>query len=792
MTPTNTSVDYVRVYLPGDEGLGKTNRMVTYSYAFSALAITGTTNTPAAPAATNSVWVTCRVSGSTSLGPVTLVYDVGTGPTNVTMFDDGTHHDGASGDGVYGAQIPAFPEGATVHYYVQAQYDLNRQAADPSGAPAQSYSYVVMSSVTVTPLAGSIVLGRPTDHSITANILSSNTVQMYLEYGLALGVYPYQTPVTSLTAGVPLEVVLSQLSANTRYYYRLRYKAAGAPVYLADTTHTFITQRPPGSTFTFSIQGDSHPERTNNMYDPNFYVLTLGTAAADQPDFFLCIGDDFSVDNIPTNQINADTVAYRYTLQRPYLGLIGHSAPLFLVNGNHEQAATYLLDGTSNNIAVWAQNARNKYYSEPAPDAFYSGNTNPVPFIGLLKNYFAWTWGDALFVTIDPYWGSSICVDDPYWGGPKRSNLWDVTHGDPQYEWLKQTLEQSQAKYKFVFAHHVLGTGRGGTDEAGQYEWGGQNGNGTWGFTANRPTWPVPIHQLMVANNVTAFIQGHDHIFVRQQLDGVTYQTLPNPADSRYSLFNADAYTNNLIYKTNNSGYTRFTVATSGVKVEYVRTILPADLIPPAIGTNGAPPGMTNGTVGYSYVILPLTVSGTVHTPEAPTASDRVWVATTVLGGTNLTQVTLTYVVDNSTNSVAMLDDGAHQDGAPGDGRYGGSIPAFPLGTTVRYYVRAQDAATRQYTDPSGAPFNTNLFSYTVGGARPVLAGSFLPGTFQLQFAATPGLLYAVQATDYLTNPILWTTLLTTNSPTNATLSFADPHASNHPQRFYRLSVSLP
>ena len=71
------------------------------------------------------------------------------------------------------------------------------------------------------------------------------------------------------------------------------------------------------------------------------------------------------------------------------------------MNGNHEQAAAYLLDGTSNNVAVWAQTARNSYYSEPAPDGFYTGNTNPVPFIGLLRNYYAWTWGDALFVTID-------------------------------------------------------------------------------------------------------------------------------------------------------------------------------------------------------------------------------------------------------------------------------------------------------------------------------------------------------------------------------------------------------
>ena len=41
--------------------------------------------------------------------------------------------------------------------------------------------------------------------------------------------------------------------------------------------------------------------------------------------------------------------------------------------------------------------------------------------------------------------------------GQKDGNWWGKTVGDAQYNWFQQTLEQSQAKYKFVFAHHVLG-----------------------------------------------------------------------------------------------------------------------------------------------------------------------------------------------------------------------------------------------------------------------------------------------------------------------------------------------
>jgi hypothetical protein len=95
----------------------------------------------------------------------------------------------------------------------------------------------------------------------------------------------------------------------------------------------------------------------------------------------------------------------------------------------------------------------------------------------------------------------------------------------------------------------------------------------------------------MVKNGVTIFFQGHDHIWVHQTIDGVTYQTLSEPADPNYSLFNSNAYLSG--DKFPNSGYTRVTVARTGVKVDYVRTYLPKD----------EGPGKLNGTVAFSYSI---------------------------------------------------------------------------------------------------------------------------------------------------------------------------------------------
>jgi hypothetical protein len=465
--------------------------------------------------------------------------------------------------------------------------------AGPS-SPADAAPATGASSGAATgPFDGNVVLGSPTATSVRVNVYSTGpSGEVFLGFGTTPGVYSRQTGRTALVAGKPLELLLDGLQADTDYFYRLNYRSGDGTASASTDEARFRTARPPGSSFVFAIQGDSHPERTNSQFDAELYRRTLLTAAADQPDFYVAMGDDFSVDTLDPATIDAARVTGRYALQRPYLALVGRSAPIFLVNGNHEQAARYLLDGTPENVAVWAQNARNAFYPQPAPDGFYLGNGEPVPHIGLLRNYYAWTWGDALFVVIDPYWSSPVAVDNLFGGNDKRSgSLWDVTLGEAQYQWLKATLEGSHAKFKFVFAHHVMGTGRGGIELAGLWEWGGRNSKGVVEFAAQRPIWALPIHPLMAANKVTIFFQGHDHVWVRQKLDGVTYQTLPEPADPNYALYNADAYASG--DKFPNSGYTRVRVSPAGVQVDYVRSYLPKD--------EGA--GRVHGAVAFSYTL---------------------------------------------------------------------------------------------------------------------------------------------------------------------------------------------
>ncbi len=215
----------------------------------------------------------------------------------------------------------------------------------------------------------SVVLGRVTDRSVTVSALPREMGEGFLEYGTEPGNYDHRTPVAKLAAAQPLEVALAGLRADKRYYYRWQHRAPGVAEFAPGEERRFHTQRAAGRPFTFALQGDSHPERPQ-MSHPELYARTLRQAAGDQPDFYLCMGDDFSV--APVREVTAAAVAERYTLQRPFLGLVAHSAPLFLLNGNHEQASRFNYNQTDERhaVAVLAQKARN-HYSPPRPPTIF-------------------------------------------------------------------------------------------------------------------------------------------------------------------------------------------------------------------------------------------------------------------------------------------------------------------------------------------------------------------------------------------------------------------------------------
>jgi hypothetical protein len=444
--------------------------------------------------------------------------------------------------------------------------------------------------------AGSMILGRPTATSVTVTVLWHADTEAVLVWGTDPEKLPAEGGRIRLAAGEPQRVVIQGLVPDTRYACALLDPSTGRRLLPSDRVGSFHTARPPGQAFTFTLQADPH---LDGQCSPALYRRTLANVLADTPDFHIDLGDTFMTEK----HSSRDSAARQYAAQHYYLGLVGQSAPLFLVLGNHDgEGLDRSGHAPADGLAVWAHGMRTRYFANPVPDDFYSGNTVRHPAAGLLENYYAWEWGDALFVVLDPYWSSL-----PTRGG---RSPWNMTLGAAQHEWLTRTLRSSRARFKFLFIHQLTGSyhesGRGGAEAAAYHEWGGRELDGREAFAAHRPGWGVPIHRLLVETGVTAVFHGHDHFYAQQELDGIVYQLVPQPGHRNDRTHQAAEYGYREGVFLPASGHLRVRVTPEHATVEYIRAVLP----------ESEARGVRNRTVSASYQLSPRG-----RAPEGPRVS---------------------------------------------------------------------------------------------------------------------------------------------------------------------------
>jgi len=442
-------------------------------------------------------------------------------------------------------------------------------AADPS-PPATRPSPAATApsdfNLTVPAHPFDLLLARPEKNSITLSVLAYQDTEALIVYGTQPATCTTQTPPQYLKNGTPAEFILRPLQPNTRYYYQFRSRAPGTDPFTSTPEYSFHTARPAGAAFAFTLTADAH---LDSHTTPEVYLRTLSNIRADKPDFHLDLGNLFMTDKHPTR----DEAAQQYLAQRYYLGQIGPSTPILLALGTHDGEAARYDDGTADGLAAWSNLIRKRYFPNPLPDDFYTGNATPKPHCDLPQNYYAWEWGDALFIVLDPFTNS--------FRDRNNRDGWAWSLGLPQYQWLEKTLANSHAKFKFVCIHNLL-TGdqasRGGVEIATFNEWGGKNPDGTDGFKDHRPGWDLPIHQLLLRHHVTAVFKAHDNFYARQQLDGILYLMVPQPSfagNDRIRDLEAYGYKQGTFL--GNSGHLRVTVSPDQVTTEYIRSCLPKD-----------------------------------------------------------------------------------------------------------------------------------------------------------------------------------------------------------------------
>jgi hypothetical protein len=517
-----------------------------------------------------------------------------------------------------------------------------------------------------------IVLANPTPTSITVSVVA------YEDSEGAIGCWQdghrgmFSTDVRPLPAGQAVLFVLDKLKADSAYAYRLKYRpkprdgAAAEPMAASDV-YGFHTPRAPSRSkggegaggagsgggeegagaasggaerdgFTFVIQADSHLDQG---VEPKVYEQTLANMlppiAPARPDFMIDLGDTFMTDKRGREYKAA---LPQYDAQRYYFSRVAHSVPLFMVLGNHDGEK-----GTSgagaDDIGPWSYTQRTSRFPAPVVgegslggDTFYTGSTTMKDGVG--ANYYAFEWGDALLIVLDPYWSTTDRIRGGGGGnrgaggagggggggaqggqGGQRPNdeplkptdsSWTSTLGREQYGWLATTLEGAKAKYRFVFIHHLVGgmggaESRGGVESSPYFEWGGNNADGSPGFAQHRAGWAMPIHDLLVKHHVSAVFHGHDHLYVNSQRDGVVYQCVPQPGNPRGNTRTATqyGYTSGTLHGS--PGHVRVRVEADRATVAFVRTAV-ATAAEPGPGDRRA--GEPNGAIVHEYSIQPV------------------------------------------------------------------------------------------------------------------------------------------------------------------------------------------
>ena len=423
--------------------------------------------------------------------------------------------------------------------------DAAQRGAQPQRRVLRGQAEVFRTEVPERPY--DIVLGNPSETSITASILSTSGQAGYFEYGDRSGNYQWRSGLVQLRPGAPSEVILDGLSANSQYFYRWQSTTGQSHSRSTSKEFSFRTARVPGETFVFTVQADSH---LDTRTDTRLYEATLRNVKAAKPDFHIDLGDTFMTDKRRSDHRAA---LPQYLAQRYYFSLIGTSAPVFLVSGNHDGEGMRM-----GAMGRWSREQRETYFATPSDGAEGRGN------------YYSWEWGDGLFVVLDPFWASKRVR--------RGGDYWARTLGEDQFRWLAKTLRSSKARFKFVFIHHLVGganhEARGGVTAAVMYEWGGRGVDGTYEFSERRPGWAQPIHKLLADTGVTAVFHGHDHVFAREALDGIAYILVPQPGLDRYGAPRDITATYPDAEVVGGPGHLRVTVAAEAALVELVQTRL--------------------------------------------------------------------------------------------------------------------------------------------------------------------------------------------------------------------------
>ncbi|HEY6478240.1 MAG TPA: metallophosphoesterase [Polyangia bacterium] len=327
---------------------------------------------------------------------------------------------------------------------------------------------------------------------------------------------------------------------------------SASPLYVGSAA----TAPPPGRPFTFALIADSHIEPRDPV-PPGETVVDDGYGTMEQtlldvaaqvgmasPDFVINLGDmvDYHLFGFNAPPPDASWARLAYLNYRRLLGDTVGRAAHFPVIGNWDGES-----GCNSPEEIARSMTEGLLYAPgPGPDTYPEGGSAN-------GDYYAFTWGDALFVTLNVMTYTPTChlLSD----GPGLPDDW--TLGAAQLAWLRQTLANATSKWRFLFIHHTDGGAAGDSDESAY---------GRGGAQAAHVGEQAVIQAMMVQYGVQVFFYGHDHVFTDAVVEGVHY-TLPGSAGAPWKFDSSE--TGYSLYWTE-SGYARVSVAPEQAEIDFI------------------------------------------------------------------------------------------------------------------------------------------------------------------------------------------------------------------------------
>jgi hypothetical protein len=392
-----------------------------------------------------------------------------------------------------------------------------------------------------------------TTFSVSAVITSGDPLNLQAAVRPAAGGDFSFGATVELPAPDAIEWTFRNLAPGTAYEYRVfidHSSRGGGEVELARGRAT--TQRSAGQEFSFSLITDSHipprdyaPIGLDTINEMESVLLSVDQEmAAGSPDFMVNLGDmlDFHMFGFNDPPPDSSWTRWGYLNYRRLLGRTLAVAPHFTVIGNWDGE-----NGCNGESAIErSRSQRLLYMPGPRPDTYPEGGNGN-------EDYYAFTWGDALFVVLNVMTYTSGCHYLSY--NPGVADDW--TLGEAQLGFLRRTLQNATSKWRFLLIHHAVGGAAG--DQA-------NSAYGRGGGQAARVGEQAIVHDLMLQYGAQIFFYGHDHVFTDMVVDGIHY-TLPGSAGAPWKFTTLE--TGYQEYWAD-SGHARVHVSPAAVSVDFL------------------------------------------------------------------------------------------------------------------------------------------------------------------------------------------------------------------------------